>query len=134
MPKLHGAARDVHPIQKKEKMHLETLTQRIVSKRSERGFVTDPLKIHVLLSEEVGEIAGELKKLWSKNYAAFESEKLSEEIADVFCLLAALANEFDIDIEEAVEAKFFKADESRAWKTAVQQGNTADGQTAAPDL
>ena len=107
-------------------MHLEELIQRIVSKRSERGFVTDPLKLHILLSEEVGEIAGELKKIWSKNYPTFEREKLSEEIADVFCLLAALANEFEIDIEKAVEAKFFTADESRAWRTAVQQAIRAD--------
>jgi len=104
-------------------MSLTKLTQRIVTKRSERGFVTDPLKLHILLTEEVGEIAGELKKLWSQNYSSFESEKLSEEIADAFCLLAALANEFAIDIEQAVESKFFKADESRAWRTASQQGD-----------
>ena len=117
----------------KEKMNLATLTQKIASKRSERGFVTEPLKLHILLSEEVGEIAGELKKLWSKNYAAFESEKLSEEIADVFCLLIALANEFDIDIEEAVEAKFFQADESRVWKTAAQQDDAAAVRPSATD-
>ena len=108
-------------------MSLTELTQQIVSKRSERGFVTDPLKIHILLTEEVGEIAGEIKKIWSKNYSAFERGKLSEEIADVFCLLAALANEFEVDIEQAVESKFFKADYSRCWRTAAQQDSGGNG-------
>ena len=95
------------------------LSQRIVEKRAERGFVTDPLKIHLLLTEEVGEIAGELKRSWSKNYSEFSQERLAEEISDVFCLLVALANEYDIQIEEAVEKKFFGKDEARGWKTAV---------------
>ena len=48
--------------------------QREISQiRSERGFVMDPIKILVLLTEEVGEMASELKRLWSKNYGAFES-------------------------------------------------------------
>ena len=102
-------------------MQLQELVNRIVAKRAERGFVTDPLKLHVLLTEEVGEIAAELKRLWSKNYASFDKAKLAEEIADVFCLLSALANEFDIDIERAVEEKFFQADESRTWNSAKQQ-------------
>ncbi len=101
-------------------MHTHELVQKIVAKRAERGFVTDPLKIHVLLTEEVGEIAAELKRTWSKNYSEFSRDKLGEEVADVFCLLAALANEFDIDIERAVEEKFFEADEYRTWKSAAQ--------------
>ena len=101
-------------------MHTHELVQKIVAKRAERGFVTDPLKIHVLLTEEVGEIAAELKRTWSKNYSEFSRDKLGEEVADVFCLLAALANEFDIDIEKAVREKFFEADESRTWKSAAQ--------------
>jgi len=97
---------------------INQLSQRIVEKRTERGFVTDPLKIHLLLTEEVGEIAGELKRSWSKNYDGFSRERLSEEIGDAFCLLVALANEYDIQIEEAVEKKFFGKDEMRCWKTA----------------
>jgi len=97
---------------------INQLSQRIVAKRAERGFVTDPLKIHLLLTEEVGEIAGELKRTWSKNYEAFDRDKLAEEISDVFCLLVALANEYDILIEEAVEKKFFGKDAAREWKTA----------------
>ena len=40
---------------------LADLQRAITKKRAERGFVTDPTKIHVLLSEEVGEIASEIK-------------------------------------------------------------------------
>ncbi|MBT7914681.1 hypothetical protein HN588_12320 [Candidatus Bathyarchaeota archaeon] len=40
-------------------MQMAELVDKIVAKRAERGFVTDPLKIYVLLTEEVGEIAAE---------------------------------------------------------------------------
>ncbi len=90
--------------------------------RQARGFVTDPLKIHILLTEEVGEIAAELKRLWSPNYAAFDPRKLQEEIADAFVALAALANVFDIDIEHAVREKFVDKDAARPWKTGLQEG------------
>jgi|AP45_3_1055517.scaffolds.fasta_scaffold291044_2 NTP pyrophosphatase (non-canonical NTP hydrolase) len=97
---------------------LADLQKSITRTRAERGFVTDPVKIHVLLSEEVGEIASEIKRLWSKNYGDFNRDQLKEEIADVFVLLAALAAQFDIDIEEAVVAKFFQKDSGREWKSA----------------
>ncbi|MCP4140058.1 MAG: hypothetical protein GY755_07175 [Chloroflexi bacterium] len=98
-------------------MSLNDLVKKIAKKRSERGFVTDPLKIHMLLTEEVGEIAAELKKLWSKNYDGFDKNKLAEELSDTFCLLAAMANECEIDLEKAVQDKFFEKDGKRAWKT-----------------
>ena len=95
--------------------------QKAISKtRLERGFVTDPVKIHLLLSEEVGEIASAIKRLWSENYGDFSRDQLQEEVADVFVLLAALAAQFDIDIEEAVVDKFFRKDGAREWKSAIQ--------------
>ncbi|TCS38968.1 hypothetical protein [Reinekea marinisedimentorum] len=97
---------------------LNTLQERINQTRKQRGFVTDPLKIQILLTEEVGEISAELKRLWSKNYEAFSKERIANEIADTFVLLTALANEFEIDLESAVEAKFFQADSKRKWATA----------------
>ncbi len=96
------------------------LQKAITKTRAERGFVTDPTKIHVLLSEEVGEIASEIKRLWSKNYDDFSRDRLKEEIADVFVLTAALAAEFDIDIEQAVNEKFFQKDSGREWKSAAE--------------
>ena len=87
---------------------LADLQKAISRTRADRGFVTDPVKLHVLLSEEIGEIASEIKRLWSKNYGDFDRDRLKDEIADVLVLLAALAAEFDIDIEEAVVEKFFQ--------------------------
>ncbi len=78
---------------------LGELAAQVVKKREERGFVTDPLKLHVLLTEEMGEVAAELKRTWSVNYESFSKERLAEEIADSFCLLVALADRFGIDIE-----------------------------------
>ena len=92
--------------------------KRIADEREKRGFVTEPIKIALLLSEEVGEIASEIKRLWSKNYDRFCADRLEEEIADTFVVLAALADQFDIDIEEAVERKFFDKDAQREWKSA----------------
>jgi len=63
------------------------MTAKIVEKRAERGFVTDLLKSYILFTEEIGEIA------------------------DVFCLLCALANEFDIDIERSLKRKVFDMDD-----------------------
>ena len=97
---------------------LQKLTQKIVETRAQRGFVTDPLKIQLLLTEEIGEISAVLKRTWSANYAPFAKKDLAEEIADAFALLIALADQFDIDIAEAIEKKFFEKDTNRIWKTA----------------
>ena len=105
--------------------HLADIQQQIKAVRTQRGFVTDPLKIQLLLVEEIGEIAAELKRLWSKNYDAFDQSRLSDEIADAFVLLAALASEFNIDIEQALEAKFFAKDASRQWRSAEEGQSTA---------
>ena len=98
---------------------LSDLQEKIVQIRESRGFTTDPLKVFILLSEEVGEVATELKKTWSKNFDDFEKQKLEEEIADCFVLLSALASEFDIDIKSAVERKFIEKDAKRKWATAA---------------
>ena len=97
------------------------IQKRIARERENRGFVTDPVKLAVLLSEEVGEIASEIKRLWSKNYDQFCADRLEQEIADAFVVLAALADAFDIDIAEAVEGKFFNKDGQREWKSAKTQ-------------
>ena len=96
---------------------LRELQRRIKEVRQKRGFVTDPDKILVLLIEEIGEISSELKRLWSKNYDEFNPDRLSDEIADTFVLLSALASEFEIDIGQAVESKFFSKDSKRMWKS-----------------
>ena len=98
---------------------LADLQRAISETRAERGFVTDPVKIHVLLTEEVGEIASEVKRLWSVNYDDFSRDRIREEIADAFVLLSALATRFEIDLEEAVADKFFRKDGEREWRSAT---------------
>ena len=99
---------------------LADLQKAILRTRADRGFVTDPIKLQVLLSEEIGEIASEVKRIWSKNYGDFDRDRLQEEIADVFVILVALAAEFDIDIEQSVVEKFFHKDGDREWKSALE--------------
>jgi NTP pyrophosphatase (non-canonical NTP hydrolase) len=86
--------------------------------RQERGFTMDPLRIFALLTEEVGEVACELKRTWSPNYEAFSKEDLADELADVLVCLLALANKFEIDVAEALEEKLLRKDGQRTWKSA----------------
>lgn len=72
---------------------LAQLQKAIAETRAKRGFVTDPLKIHLMLTEEIGEIA------------------------DAFVLLSALATRFNINIETAVTQKFFQKDSHRSWNS-----------------
>ena len=97
---------------------LPALQADIKEERIRRGFVTDPEKIFILLNEEIGEVAAELKRTWSKNYDAFSQDRLEDEMADCFILLVALANSFDIDLEAVVQRKFFDKDGARSWKSA----------------
>ena len=96
---------------------LADLQQAISEVRAERGFYTDPGKIMVLPTEEIGEVASQVRKIWSTNHDDFDKGRLEEEIADVFVLLTALANRFDIDIEQAVDRKFFEKDSKRTWRS-----------------
>ena len=97
---------------------LAELQAQIVETRASRGFTTEPLKLLVLLTEEVGEVAAEMKRSWSPNYRDFNRDQFKEEIADVFVVLTALASSFDVDLEQAVTEKFLEKDASRHWRTA----------------
>lgn len=71
--------------------------------------------LFVVLSAEVGELADALKKEKSKN--------VSEELADIIFCCVALANYFDIDIEEVLISKYVnKSCEqvSRKWGEPVE--------------
>jgi NTP pyrophosphatase (non-canonical NTP hydrolase) len=93
--------------------------QSLVSKiRRERGFTMDPLKIFILLNEEIGEVAAELKRVWSSNYDAFSKADLEDELADVLVCLLALANQFEVDLEEVLLKKLVDKDSQRKWKSA----------------
>ena len=83
---------------------LATLQSDIATERTSRGFTTDPLRLLTLLTEEMGEIARELKKTWSPNYEAFDVDRL--------------ALEFGVDLESSVRGKFFGTDADRSWRSA----------------
>lgn len=102
------------------------LQARIAETRASRGFTSDPVRLVVLLAGEVGEIAREVRKIWSANYDAFDSDRLAPELADAFVLITALASEAGIDLETAVENKFFGDDARRQWRSA--------GRTRSPEV
>ncbi len=99
-------------------MDLKDLQSAIVARRAERGFVTDPVKLCVLLTEEVGELAQLIKRTWSPNYEPPSDQDFAEECSDVLIILTAIAHEFGVDLETAVTGKFFEKDEMRRWATA----------------
>ena len=96
-------------------IELQQLTKKI---RKERGFTMDPIRIFALLTEEVGEVARELKRTWSKNYDPFSKEDLQDELSDVLVCVLALANQYDINLEAALMEKLVDKDSRREWKSA----------------
>ena len=96
-------------------IELQALVHKV---RTDRGFTMDPVKVFALLAEEVGEAAGELKRTWSENYRAFSKADMQAELADVMICTLALANQFEIDLEQALRDKMIGGDGSREWKTA----------------
>ncbi len=100
---------------------LRELQRRVVQMRAQRGFTTDPLRVFALLTEEIGEIAGQVKRTWSKNYPEFDKQDLADEVSDSIVLLLALADCFEIDAATAVENKFFGRDGQRKWETAKKR-------------
>lgn len=60
---------------------LARLQREIEAMRRERGFATDPAQLLALIVEELGEVASELKRTWSRNYDAFDVVRLAPELA-----------------------------------------------------
>ena len=58
-----------------------------------------------------------LKGSWSPNYPPVDAQQLGSEFADFFVLIAALASQFEVDLEAATRSKFFDADGDREWKS-----------------
>lgn len=89
----------------------------VQQKIEERGFADETTQQKfLLLVEEVGELAKALRPLegikTSDDSAVLE---VKHEMADVFWLLACLANGLDIDLDEALRSKDAK-NEKRTWK------------------
>lgn len=89
---------------------LQTHVREIVD---EKHWTKDPNEVFILFTEEVGELARELRKKW--NYGSADVDKdPGGELADVLMYLLDLANHFEIDLETAVRAKIEKND-GRIW-------------------
>jgi len=76
---------------------------------AERGWnKNNPLEIFLLFSEEVGELAKAMRnkmKLYHEVGKETKDNELESEFADVFSYLLDLANQYNINLEEAFRNK-----------------------------
>lgn len=82
----------------------------------QRGFIDqDAIVKCLLLGEEMGELFKAIRKAMKvKTDINANVSSVSEEIADVFIYLCAIANRFDIDIEQAFREKE-EINKKRVW-------------------
>ena len=92
-------------------LSLNELCAHVERKRRERGFADREEMLAILLSEEVGEIAKELRKSW-KNLDS--PRELGMEIIDAITYVLRLGNCFDVDFEAALAEKE-KMNAARGW-------------------
>lgn len=87
----------------------------------ERGFDKNtPLEKFLLFSEEIGELAKAIRKMEGMHVEGTHTDEeklhnLKEEFADVTMYLLDLANNFSINIEEAIREKE-EINKKRTWK------------------
>ena len=89
-------------------MKLEDYQNLIKELSSKRGFDKDTAEDRMLiLTEEVGELAKAIRQQRSrlKNGDHSKKHEIESEMTDVFWVLLALANLYDINLAEAFEAK-----------------------------
>ncbi len=103
-------------IDETELKSLRALQKKIGELRKKRGFTQDPERALILLVEEVGEVAQQLKRSWSPNYDIFSNNAIAEELADVLFVLLGLSGLLKIDIADALKKKT-TADSGRTWKS-----------------
>lgn len=90
---------------------LNELVVHVEAKRLERGFEDTPERLMILLTEEVGEIATELRKSWQQ---LGDARRMGAEIIDALTYLFRLAGCFRIDLEAAVTEKE-RRNADRSW-------------------
>lgn len=81
---------------------LNRLVRHVEAKRLERGFEDTPERLIMLLAEEVGEIATEVRKGWK---GRADARRAGYEIIDALTYLLRLAWSFQVDLEQAVREK-----------------------------
>ena len=103
-------------IGKEEIAGLRSLQKKVAELRIARGFTQDPERVLLLLVEEVGEVAQQLKRTWSPNYDSYTNEAIAEELADVQFVLLGLAELLGVDLGTSMKNKTAK-DAERKWKS-----------------
>lgn len=87
--------------------------QEYVSRLVDRmGFAKDHNQVFIMFTEEVGELAKEIRRGWKRPEEA--KEMAAGELADVFMLLCNVANNFGIDLDQAIRDKV-KKNQTRHW-------------------
>lgn len=76
-----------------------------VVKRWEPWSQEDQRFLTLALAGEVGELANLVKKLWRGDGIPFAPALIQDELADIRIYLELLALSFDVDLDEACEAK-----------------------------
>ena len=87
---------------------------------AERGFTEEtPAQKCLVLTEEVGELCKEIRKLEGVKMADnYREGNVANEIADVLLVLTTLANRLNVDLATALATKETK-NNARTWKKAV---------------
>jgi NTP pyrophosphatase (non-canonical NTP hydrolase) len=81
---------------------LGQLAEHLELKREERGFVDTPERLMILLTEEIGEIATEIRKHWK---GLLDPRRVGYEIIDALTYLLRMGRAFGVDLEAAVAEK-----------------------------
>lgn len=100
----------------KESPNLQDFQKYVQELEEERGFVDqDVLQKCLMLGEEIGELFKAIRKMEKikiDNNSTIGS--VDEELADILIYLCAIANRFDIDLEQAFRAKE-EINKKRTW-------------------
>ena len=101
-----------------QKSTLKELQEYYKQKAKERGFSKEtPQDIVLLLTEELGELARAVrKKMGIKIDTKTRIPELEEELADIFIYILHLANQLEIDLQEAFGKKE-EENEKRKWSS-----------------
>lgn len=87
-----------------EKPTLAELQSFVAALVAEKGWSKDPNEILILLTEEVGEVAKEVRHSWKRGHDAVRPA-IGAEMADVLMYLLDLANTYGVDLEQAMRDK-----------------------------
>ncbi len=109
----------------KEKPTLEVIQKYVQELENERGFSDQSARDKcLLLGEEVGELFKAIRKsIGLKIDTSSDFGHIGHELADILIYLCAIANRFDIDLEQSFREKE-EINERRNWSSALTDINS----------